>query len=366
MNLLDLSGGVSAELIFAALTTVTPHAFNILLDCFQKINNEASNPFINIILSFLERNSALNDIRQLKNKLAVYEPVPAKEYFSLIKFCQEKVVKFLKRAKIKNLDPWNIFIYISLIILQNNAKNEFLASIPSVGISSQAKIFEVFKEKRIKIDTKAREISLILAVFLETFLTPFIEYCSMKMKAVTKITDPFFPTHSTKLFKLEAEKNPAETECIVFFETNIDDSTPEIIAAALQNILEQGALDFTIIPATMKKGRPGFVVQVLSPIENQEKIETLLLTTTSTFGVRKYLTERRILKRKLKKFHSSLGEIRVKYGFLDDKCIKAVPEIEDIIALSKIKKIPLIHLYQQVCHELYQKDSTASYHNNTT
>ena len=61
------------------------------------------------------------------------------------------------------------------------------------------------------------------------------------------------------------------------------------------------------------------MVQVLSPIEKQEKIETLLLTTTSTFGVRKYLTERRILTRKIKKYHSSFGEIRVKYGFLDDK-----------------------------------------------
>ena len=49
----------------------------------------------------------------------------------------------------------------------------------------------------------------------------------------------------------------------------------------------------------------------------------------------------------------------MKYGFLDDKCIKAVPEIDDIIALSKTENIALIHLYQQICHELHQKDNNS-------
>jgi hypothetical protein len=356
MYLLDLSGGVSAELLFASFTKATPYAAEMLQECFQKLKKHTPYPFMKEILYFLKNNPSLTTIKQLHDKLSTYETVSAKDCFSVIPCCREKAAKFLKRAKLKNLDPWNIFIYISLILLQNNLKDIFFVSIPSLGISSQAKIFEIFKEKRIRIDTKAREISLILALFLETFLTPFWEYCSMHMKAVTKITDPLLPAYSTTLFELYAEKDAEEADSVIVFETNIDDSTPEIIAAALQHILDQGALDFTIIPATMKKGRPGFFVQVLSPIEKQEKIQTLLLTTTSTFGVRKYRTERRILKRELQKFHSSFGEIRVKYGFLDDKCIKAVPEIEDIIALSKTKNIPLIHVFKQVCHELYQQD----------
>ncbi|MBN1797070.1 MAG: DUF111 family protein [Spirochaetales bacterium] len=366
MYLIDLSAGVSAELIFSSFAVIKPHASALLLDYFQNIKDLASNHFISIILSFLKRSPDLNEIKQLKKELAEEKAVPAGKYFASMKSSKEKVAKFLKRAKIKNLDPWNIFIYISLIIFQNNAKNEFLVSIPSVGISSQAKVFEVFEEKQIRVDANARELSLMLAVFLEIFLTPFSEYCTMKIKAVTNIADPLFPAHHAKLFEFESANNPMVTDRIMVFETNIDDSTPEIIAAALQNILEHGALDFTIVPATMKKGRPGFMVQVLSPLDKQEKIEDLLLTTTSTFGVRKYLTERRILKREVRKFQSSLGEIRVKSGFLDDRCIKTVPEIDDIIALSKAKNIPLMNIYQQVCHELYQKDYITFSQNNST
>ena len=365
MYLLDLSSGVSAELIFSAYATAIPNAFDILLNHFQKIGKQTAKPFINNILCFLKRKPALQKLAQLQSSLMDEGSVPAGEYLAFITSNKEKVSQFLKSAHLKNLDPWNIFIYISLILFQNNTKNDFLVSTPSVGISSQAHVFTVFEGKCIRIDTKTREISLMLAVFLEIFLTPFIEFCTMNIKAVTTITDPLSPAHSAALIEFDAKHNPVETDRIMVFETNIDDSTPEIIAAALQNIMRQGALDFTIVPCTMKKGRPGFVVQVLCPLDKQETIEHLLLTTTSTFGVRKYLAERRILKRTVRKFNSSLGEIRVKSGFLDDTCIKTVPEIDDIIALSKTRNIPLMNLYQQVCHELYQNEINTSSHDNS-
>jgi hypothetical protein len=98
-------------------------------------------------------------------------------------------------SKIKNLDPWNLFLYISLILLLKDKKSEFLISTPSVGINSPHRVCEVFKGNNIIIDTKGKEVSLHFAVFLGIFLTPFIETCAMTIKAVTAIEDPINPSY---------------------------------------------------------------------------------------------------------------------------------------------------------------------------
>ena len=40
-------------------------------------------------------------------------------------------------------------------------------------------------------------------------------------------------------------------------EANIDDLNPQVLAYATERLLEKGALDVTLQPIVMKKGRPG-------------------------------------------------------------------------------------------------------------
>ncbi|MFL6121964.1 LarC family nickel insertion protein, partial [Actinophytocola sp.] len=52
---------------------------------------------------------------------------------------------------------------------------------------------------------------------------------------------------------------------VVLLETTVDDATGETLAHTLSGVLAAGALDAWLTAVTMKKGRPGHVLTVLSP-----------------------------------------------------------------------------------------------------
>ena len=78
---------------------------------------------------------------------------------------------------------------------------------------------------------------------------------------------------------------------------HIDDATGEHLAFALQQLLAGGALDAVVVPALMKKGRPGHVVTVLTKPADMQRIGDELLRLTPTIGFRHRLCQRRILPR---------------------------------------------------------------------
>src|SRR5207247_6257431 len=56
-------------------------------------------------------------------------------------------------------------------------------------------------------------------------------------------------------------------EHLVMLETSIDDLSPQIYPHVISRLLAAGALDVMIIPALMKKGRPGHLLRVLTAPE---------------------------------------------------------------------------------------------------
>jgi len=52
----------------------------------------------------------------------------------------------------------------------------------------------------------------------------------------------------------------------------VDDMTPEEVQWALQALMDAGALDVFLSQGLMKKGRPGFLLEVLVSQENKEAI----------------------------------------------------------------------------------------------
>jgi uncharacterized protein (TIGR00299 family) protein len=125
-----------------------------------------------------------------------------------------------------------------------------------------------------------------------------------------------------------------ESENILILEANIDDMTGEALGAALQMMLDEGALDAYFLPAYMKKQRPAVVFCVACRLEDRQKFEKLILKHTSTLGVRSIEYLRAKLNRSEETFETSLGAVRVKTakGF---GVIKQKPEFEDILRIAK-------------------------------
>lgn len=84
----------------------------------------------------------------------------------------------------------------------------------------------------------------------------------------------------------------------------------------------------------MKKNRPGTLVSVLTFPQNSEVIEEILLLQSSTLGVRKTETKRKILDREFKDIDLYGERVNVKIAKLNGKIVKASPEFEDIKKLA--------------------------------
>jgi len=69
-------------------------------------------------------------------------------------------------------------------------------------------------------------------------------------------------------------------------ETNLDDAAPEVLGGLQESLAEAGARDVTILPATMKKSRPGHLVKVIVKPGNVEAVARRLAEETGTLGVR--------------------------------------------------------------------------------
>jgi len=77
-------------------------------------------------------------------------------------------------------------------------------------------------------------------------------------------------------------------EGISVLETNLDDTTPEVLGSLQETLLEAGARDVSILPATMKKSRPGHLIKVIVRPADVERVARTLAAETGTLGIREH------------------------------------------------------------------------------
>src|SRR5262245_21275542 len=80
---------------------------------------------------------------------------------------------------------------------------------------------------------------------------------------------------------------------VAVLETAVDDENPQFLAAAVTELLAQGALDAMVAPVTMKKGRSGMWLVVICEPADATRLAGSVLALTSSLGVR-VREERRI------------------------------------------------------------------------
>ena len=153
--------------------------------------------------------------------------------------------------------------------------------------------------------------------------------------------DKDFPEHANVLRVMLGQPSGAEEALSVsVIEANIDDMNPQILAYATERLLESGALDVTVQPLMMKKGRPGNLLRVIAKPEDRETIAQLIFAETSTLGLRFYPAERRVQARTWTDVETPFGKVRVKVsseGYY-------APEYEDCRKLALESGVALKHV----------------------
>ncbi|WP_136589427.1 nickel pincer cofactor biosynthesis protein LarC [Salinigranum halophilum] len=75
---------------------------------------------------------------------------------------------------------------------------------------------------------------------------------------------------------------------ITVLETNLDDAAPEVLGGLQESLVAAGARDVSVLPATMKKSRPGHLVKVITKPEDAERVAHRLAVETGTLGIREH------------------------------------------------------------------------------
>lgn len=84
-------------------------------------------------------------------------------------------------------------------------------------------------------------------------------------------------------------------------ETNVDDVTGEVLGGLIESLMEMGALDVSIIPVTMKKGRAGQIIRAVVRSEDGPAIARRIMFETGSLGVRvlpvkhRYIAKREVV-----------------------------------------------------------------------
>lgn len=154
----------------------------------------------------------------------------------------------------------------------------------------------------------------------------------------------------------ESVQNGHSREEITEIRCNLDDLTPEHAAHALERILEAGALDATLTPTVMKKGRSGWILEVICQTDLEDSLSELILSETTAFGIRRHRMERIILERHNESVTTPYGEIAVKIGTLAGKTLQQSPEFSSCAEAARNHNVP-VRLVHQAALAALRKDS---------
>jgi uncharacterized protein (TIGR00299 family) protein len=156
-----------------------------------------------------------------------------------------------------------------------------------------------------------------------------------------------FPEHANVLRVILGEPTGADEALTVsVMEANIDDLNPQVLAYATERLLEAGALDVTLQPVIMKKGRPGTLLRVIARPEHREVLAQIVFAETSTLGLRLYPAERRVQSRTSVEVETRYGKVRVKVSGEGS----FAPEYEDCRRLALASGVALKHIIAEANH----------------
>ena len=141
----------------------------------------------------------------------------------------------------------------------------------------------------------------------------------------------------------ESDTVPAELEqtTLAVLEANVDDLDPRVWPSVLVSLLDAGAADAWLTPILMKKGRPAHTLSVLVSRADEARLRDLMLTLTSTIGVRRTVVDRWALPRQWVDVDVEGRRVRIKVAYREGRVVQATPELADVEAAATALERPL-------------------------
>ena len=127
---------------------------------------------------------------------------------------------------------------------------------------------------------------------------------------------------------------------VIELSCNVDDMTPESVAYALDQLMQEGALDAGWVSVGMKKGRPGIRIDLLCRPEDRDRFVNLMFRHTTTIGLRETVCTREILSRSAGVAETAWGPIR--YKLSEGHGVRRLKaEYDDLASIANRQNIPL-------------------------
>ncbi len=150
-----------------------------------------------------------------------------------------------------------------------------------------------------------------------------------------------------------AAKHMSHGNRIVQLETNVDDVTGEVLGHLIELLMQAGALDVSVLPALMKKGRAGSVIRAIAGQEDMELLAKVMMRETGSLGVRIFPSIHRLVaEREQRGVQVDIcGEIftaQVKESRLDGELLSIKPEYEDCRRIACETNQPLRMVIKKV------------------
>ena len=139
----------------------------------------------------------------------------------------------------------------------------------------------------------------------------------------------------------------AVKERLLMVETSIDDMNPELYGHLMEQLLSAGGLDVNVLPAQMKKNRPGQLLRVLVPEGLRETVLQILFSETTTLGVRIQEVERYSLPRHTIRVQTPFGNLPVKVAANPQGNYVFAPEYDACQRAAQKHQVPLRQVYEE-------------------
>jgi pyridinium-3,5-bisthiocarboxylic acid mononucleotide nickel chelatase len=128
---------------------------------------------------------------------------------------------------------------------------------------------------------------------------------------------------------------------VVEISTAIDDLSGEVLGYLFERLPGAGALEVSLLPATLKKNRSGQRLTVLAPAGKLDAVAAAIFRETGTLGLRYTPVSRIKLERHFETVATRWGAVRVKCGYLGGELVTVHPEFEDCRQLAAEQRVPL-------------------------